>query len=112
MILEMMAVYDTKARAFLAPIFVRSVEVAQRAVADAVNDPKHEWHRHASDFVLFGFGAFADDQGTFSLLQEPRNYGPLSQWQEPSPQGELALATLNESELLAFKRRLDALPLK
>lgn len=90
MILAMMAVYDVKARAYLPPIFVRSPEVAMRAVGDACSDPKHEWSRHGADFHLYQFGAFADDSGSFTLFKEPVNYGPISQWAEVQPRANLA----------------------
>lgn len=106
MILEVMSVYDTKARAYLVPFFVRSIEVGQRAVYNAVNDKSHEWYHHSADFHLFHFGAFADDNGAFGLLKEPRNLGPLSQFKVPeSYHGEI-----NPSEregAKALQQRID-----
>lgn len=71
MILEVAAIYDQKARAFLPPIFVAHLDVALRAVSNAANDPSHIIGRNPEDFILFHLGTWSDENSVFTLLGVP-----------------------------------------
>lgn len=62
---EIFSVYDSAAQAFLQPFFSPSLGSALRSLTDAVNDPKHEFSKHAGDYTLFKLGSFSDDTGLF-----------------------------------------------
>lgn len=80
MILECMAVYDNKARAYLPPFYVSHVDVGVRHIADALKDASHPFARNPEDYSLYHLGAFADDTGAHSFHQEPRHLGVVSRW--------------------------------
>lgn len=63
--LEIFSIHDSAVGAFLQPFFAPSRGSALRSVQDAVNDPKHEFSRHAKDFTLFIMGSFDDSTGLF-----------------------------------------------
>ncbi len=65
------AVYDTKAQAYMPTFTYPTDAVALRSFADAVNDPKHNFHLHPEDYVLFGFGRWDDTDGSFDILPAP-----------------------------------------
>lgn len=71
------AIYDTKAKAHLTPFFVPNTAVAVRAFAGAVNAPRGSSPvaDNPADFILFHFGTWNDENGTFSLLSAPDNLG-------------------------------------
>lgn len=75
MTLQMLAVYDSKARAYLPPIFVPHMDVALRAFANAANTPEHQIGRNPEDFTMFLLGSWNDDHATFQLLAEPLAQG-------------------------------------
>jgi hypothetical protein len=60
-----MSVFDAVAGAFLPPMFMRSKGEAVRSFSDACNSSEHQFHKHASDYVLFILGQWDDDTGLF-----------------------------------------------
>lgn len=70
--LEMYAIYDSAARAFRAPMFMKSAGLAVRAFTDAVNSPDTELNAHPGDFSLARVGTFEDDSGVVI----PEEMGP------------------------------------
>jgi len=79
MILQIMAVYDSKARAFLIPFFCAHTDVGRRAFSDAANNPGHQVGAHPEDFTLFHLGTFDDDNAVFKLLAQYHNCGLAAQ---------------------------------
>lgn len=65
--LKIFAVYDSKAEAFLQPMFFQSKGVAIRAFSSAANSVEHDFHRYAGDYSLFELGEF-DDSNAFFLM--------------------------------------------
>lgn len=73
MIHKIVAIYDSKAEAFLKPVFVQSNGAAVRSFADAVNDPSTEFHKHPEDYTMFSIGEWTDDTALFDpdpVIQE------------------------------------------
>jgi len=64
--MEIFSVYDSAVQAFMQPFFSPSLGSALRSLTDAVNDPKHEFSKHAADYTLFKLGSFDDADGVFS----------------------------------------------
>ena len=74
--LRVIALFDTKAKAFMVPQFFATNEMAQRAVAAAVNDPQAGFlHKNPEDFVLYQVADWDDETGTFGALPVPLNLG-------------------------------------
>lgn len=71
MILQVMAAYDKKARAYLQPFYSSHADVALRSFRQAANQPGHQVCEHPEDFALFHLGTFSDDTAMFTLHQNP-----------------------------------------
>lgn len=84
MILQVMVLYDGKARAHMEPFFVKNVEIGCRAFAGAANDPAHSLFHYADDFTLFHLGEFNDETGRFNLKPQAVNLGLARQFQKPA----------------------------
>lgn len=78
MILQVMAIFDSKARSYRTPIFVVHTDVGLRAVKGAVNNPGNELHDHAADFFIHHLGSFNDENGEFSPFALPFNFGCIA----------------------------------
>lgn len=63
MIHKVYSVRDAKVEAFLQPFFSPTMGAAIRSLSEAVNDPKHEFSRHAADYSLYALGEFDDSTG-------------------------------------------------
>lgn len=64
--ITMFSVYDSKAAAYLQPLFASNQAVGIRMFSTAANDEEHEFNRHAGDFTLFEIGTFECDSGVFT----------------------------------------------
>lgn len=73
--LEICCIYDSKARAFLSPVFVSHIDIFMRSVRNAANTPDHQIGRNPEDYHLFHLGSWADDQAIFKLLGAPNSLG-------------------------------------
>lgn len=63
------SVYDSKAEAFLQPIFCATEGIAFRLFSAAVNDRNHDFHKFAEDYTLFQIGVFDEQDGRLEALQ-------------------------------------------
>ncbi|UDN67636.1 nonstructural protein [robinz microvirus RP_78] len=63
MILQIFSVRDVQAEAFMQPFFAPAIGAALRSLTDAVNDEKHEFSKHSSDYTLYHLGSFDDNTG-------------------------------------------------
>jgi len=61
------SVYDEKAEAFLQPFFLDTKGLAIRAIVDCMNDPKHNFSMHSSDYTLFQLGEFDQVDATITV---------------------------------------------
>lgn len=66
------SVYDSKAEAFLQPMFFVTRAVAVRAFGAAVRDDVHEFSKFAEDYTLFELGSFDEEAGKFELHDAPK----------------------------------------
>lgn len=73
--LKCFSVYDSKAEAFLNPLFAQNAAVAIRSFTAAANDPQHDFYIHSDDFTLFELGEFDQETGLFNLLPTPSTLG-------------------------------------
>lgn len=63
--LKAYSVFDLKAEAFLRPFFAATRGLAVRSFSDAVNDSKHEFFVHITDYQLFELGEWDERTGLF-----------------------------------------------
>lgn len=62
-------IYNSKAvNAFMQPFLAPADGAAIRSFMDAVNDPKHDFGRHASDYDLYRLGDFDETEGRFDRI--------------------------------------------
>lgn len=66
------SIYDTKAEAYLTPMFFQASGQAVRSFGDAVNQAESEFCKHPEDYVLFEFGEWDPHGGVFLVLEAPR----------------------------------------
>lgn len=75
MILKMFAIHDSKAEAYLPPMFYPTSAMAIRAFTQAANAEDHEFNTHAGDYTLFELGAFDQLTGKLNSPLAPINLG-------------------------------------
>lgn len=63
MIIKIFSVRDNAVEAFLQPFFSPTSAAALRSLKEAVNDPKHDFHKHSADYALWDLGQFDDSTG-------------------------------------------------
>lgn len=79
MVVQVFAVYDSKARVYGQPFFVVNEGLAVRAFQSSCNDPTTELNKYPEDFSLFRLGTFNDENG--ELRSElPKNLGLAAQY--------------------------------
>lgn len=95
--LRVVALFDTKAKAFMLPQYFQTTALAKRAVAAAVNDPEAGFlHKNPEDFILFHIADWNDETGKFETMPQPDNLGmcatfintnsrqPALNWENPN----------------------------
>lgn len=69
--MQLIAVKDLAAQAFMQPSFVHAVGVAVREFGDVVNNPEQPISRHPSDYEMYHLGEFDDSDGSFHVPKTP-----------------------------------------
>lgn len=72
MILNAYAVYDSKAMAYMQPIFYKTEGEALRAFSNACNLQEHPFHANAEDYTLFHLGDYDDESGMLAPFTTPK----------------------------------------
>jgi len=62
---QIIAIFDSKAKVFSNPMFFPSVPVAVRSFTDAVREPDSQYRKHPEDYSLWHLGEFDDVDGIF-----------------------------------------------
>lgn len=75
MILNVFAVYDLKAEAYMAPFFQQTKGLAIRSFAAAAHDGGSVISKYPEDFCLFDLGTWEDRTGLFSPRVAPISLG-------------------------------------
>ena len=75
MIYGTFSIYDSKAEAFLPPFILPKTTMAQRAFADCVNSPEHQFGANPGDYTLFHLGFFDDENAKFQAHDTPQSLG-------------------------------------
>lgn len=85
------SVHDIQAKAYLLPFFFQHPGMAQRAFADLVNSPGHNFFKHPEDYTLFEIGEFEEINGILHPLTIPKPIGngiTFVDTQKPGPDHE------------------------
>lgn len=75
MILQVFAVYDSKAKAFAHPFYCPNAELAMRYFADGANDATLQLCKNSEDFTLHHLGEWSDETGAFQNNVAPSPLG-------------------------------------
>lgn len=87
------AIYDSKAAAYLRPFFAQNHNVAFRDIERAMRGPQSPFADFPGDFSLFQLATFDDVSGRLEPLKAPDNLGILLQFvasQDNSPAAQTA----------------------
>lgn len=85
--LEILCLFDTKARVYLQPVFCNHVDVGLRAIAKAANHPGHQLADFPSDFVIMHVATWDDTNAHFEQFREPIHLGLVAQFVSPKGEG-------------------------
>lgn len=69
------AIYDDKAEAYLQPWFAVNNAVALRNFQQAANDQSSQFNKHATDYTLFQIGEFDETTGRITPLETLKALG-------------------------------------
>lgn len=73
--LQIFAIHDSKANAFIPPFISKEIETAKRTFANAANDKLHQFGANPADYTLFHLGTFNDENAEIEIIQTPQSYG-------------------------------------
>jgi hypothetical protein len=68
--MKMVAIHDSKAEAYMTPIFVQATGMAIRSFSDAINGDG-EFAKHPEDYTLFLLGDFDELSGKVEVYPAP-----------------------------------------
>lgn len=77
--MKIFAVYDSKAGAFLPPVFLQSAGLALRGFCEGACTQGHHFNKYAADFTLFELGTWDEVSGVFSCHAVPVSLGTALQ---------------------------------
>lgn len=84
-------VYDSKAEAFLEPLFYGATGEAIRAFEGAANKEGHDFKLHAGDYTLFETGTWDEQTDTHTTIEAKINLGTALQFIKQVKRREPAL---------------------
>lgn len=61
--LQIFAIFDQKAKAFLQPFFFNTEGEALRALTITLHDPNHQFAKFPGDYTLFALGEYNQETG-------------------------------------------------
>ena len=70
--LKMCSIYDSKAEAWMTPMFFQAIGQAVRTFSDTVNNADSPFGKHPEDYTLFEVGAFNEQTGEVTTIS-PRS---------------------------------------
>lgn len=94
MILEVVALFDSKARAYLVPAFVPHLDVVIRELTHEVNRAGSQLHKYTGDFQLYHLGKYNDETAGFALFPEAKHVCTMTSLRFPAAPGGEVLAVI------------------
>jgi hypothetical protein len=83
--IEIFAVFDSKADAFAQPFFSETTETAVRAFATECRNPASGLHQHAEDYTLFHIGSYDQANGQLNAMLAPIHLAHALQFANGEP---------------------------
>ena len=83
MISKVFAIFDTKVAAYLPPFMMKTIGEAERTLDALINDPEHNFCKHAEDFILFELGSWSDDDASYNLYDAPHSISQFIAYRKP-----------------------------
>jgi len=81
-IVQVFAIYDSKAKAFNTPFFMPNKAMATRYFANGANDATLQLCKNSEDFTLFHLGEWDDATATFKTNSSPDPVGLASNFKK------------------------------
>ncbi len=79
--MKIFSVYDSKAEAYLQPIFCKTTAVAVRMFEAAAADAGHDFGKFSGDYTLFELGEWDEQVGEFAVYGAQVNLGTALSFQ-------------------------------
>nr|QJB19907.1 MAG: nonstructural protein [Microvirus sp.] len=70
--MKMFSVHDSKAEAYLAPIYFKSTGEAMRAFETSCQDQNSNFYKYPADFTLVELGEFDEQSASIATHAQPR----------------------------------------
>lgn len=70
--LGIFTIFDSKAEAYLQPFFSAQIATAKREFTKAING-EGQFHEFSEDYALYYLGEFNQEEGIFTLEQQPKH---------------------------------------
>ncbi|AXH72221.1 MAG: nonstructural protein [Microviridae sp.] len=83
--MKIYSVYDSKAEAYIQPIFSTNKATAIRSFAQAANDENTEFNRHAADYTLFEIGTWDEITGLITPDETKTPLGSALEHRQEKP---------------------------
>lgn len=83
MVFKVFSVYDSKADAFMPPVFMHATGQMVRAFSDAVNEEGTAFNKHPGDYRLALIGEFDDSSGRLSSYEKVEWIGSGDSYYRP-----------------------------
>lgn len=80
--LKIYSVYDSKAKAYNSPFYLRNSGEATRGFSDVVNDGKSQISKYPEDYTLFELGEFDDEMGSIAMYDAKITLGGALQFKK------------------------------
>lgn len=88
MILQIYAVYDEKAKAYLDPVYFGHDGEALRKFSDVVSNDQSPIAKHPGDFTMYKLGKFDSNSGAIIGLQTPEFLAKAIDFVEEAPKAQ------------------------
>jgi len=72
MIINLYAIYDSKAEAYLMPFFMQNDGILHRTALDTLQDPSSLFAKHPEDYIMYHLGTYDDQSGLVLPFDVPK----------------------------------------
>ena len=106
--INIFAIHDSKAEAYLPPFNLPNTQMAVRTFTDCVNSDDHAFAQHPEDYTLFQLGEFDDSNGKITLMQTKMPIGNGLDFYKPKKASNGEVVTRSELKELLKGYKLSA----
>jgi len=83
--MQVFAIYDSVAKRYMRPFFMRTQAEALRGFTDVANDDGHEISQHPTDFSLMVIGEWDETNGNLTALATPHRLATAMEVRHTAP---------------------------